>query len=331
MYPPRGPHPPRPARPRLRRATALRLLLALALAAGAGLARAGLPRPCDDPPQRSVIEQDRLLRAAAALHALLQAGDGEVALVSRSGLELERFGLPTTHAGLALREGLASPWAVRQLYYGCEAGRPQVFDQGLAAFLLGLSRGDRGRLHLVWIPGAAGRTLRDAALDRGGALGLLGGDYSANAYAWSTRYQNCNQWVAELMAQAWGAGAAGAEDSPGRSAPADAAPTTAGRTTPAPARERAQRWLLQAGYRPAVIEVAFPPVRLLHALVPWLQHDDHPAAELDHGRLRLSVPASLEAFVREHVPGARRVVVCLDGERVERHEGWDDAATACAR
>ena len=42
------------------------------------------------------------------------------------------------------------------------------------------------------------------------ALALLGREYSANAYPFSPRYQNCNQWVAELLATAWRpAGAAG--------------------------------------------------------------------------------------------------------------------------
>jgi hypothetical protein len=46
--------------------------------------------------------------------------------------------------------------------------------------------------------------LQAAALDTPLALQLLGGSYSANAHAFSTRYQNCNQWVAELLAEAWG-------------------------------------------------------------------------------------------------------------------------------
>ena len=55
------------------------------------------------------------------------------------------------------------------------------------------------------------------------ALALLAGEYSANAYAYSTRYQNCNQWLVELMASAWGADA--------------------------PRREDAQRWLRERGMR----------------------------------------------------------------------------------
>ena len=42
--------------------------------------------------------------------------------------------------------------------------------------------------------------IEQAALDKNQALQLLGATYSANAYAFSQKYQNCNQWVAELLA-----------------------------------------------------------------------------------------------------------------------------------
>ena len=39
-------------------------------------------------------------------------------------------------------------------------------------------------------------------------------------------------------------------------------------------------------------------------------------AALDRHRFRVSMPASIEAFVRERVPGARRVEFCHAGTRV---------------
>jgi hypothetical protein len=58
---------------------------------------------------------------------------------------------------------------------------------------------------------------------------LLSPSYSANAYPFSTRYQNCNQWLAETAGRRLG-----------RPAPAD---DTA-------AHAQAQRWLQTRGYEP---------------------------------------------------------------------------------
>lgn len=302
----------------MRRRLAL-LPCALLIGAAALQARAALPQPCDAPVERSAAEHDRLLRFAALIRDTLQADGRGLALIARSGLELERFGIRHTHAGFALRDGLDTPWAVRQLYYACEQQRPQVFDQGLPGFLLGLSDAPQQRIAVLLLPEAAAAPLRDALLDTAALRALLGDRYSANAFPFSTRYQNCNQWVAELMARAW--------------APreADGAGTAPGAGDRGAARERAQRWLLAQGYRPAVIDVRFPPIGWLPALVPWLHADDHPAAERAAGRLRLSLPASLETFVRERLgDGAvRRLEFCLVGRRAVVREGWEPMPAEC--
>ena len=55
---------------------------------------------------------------------------------------------------------------------------------------------------MLLLPAAEAAQLEQAALDRRRALGLLGASYSANAYAFGLRHQNCNQWLAELLASA---------------------------------------------------------------------------------------------------------------------------------
>jgi hypothetical protein len=46
-------------------------------------------------------------------------------------------------------------------------------------------------------------------------------------------------------------------------------------------------------------------------------------------RLRISVPASIEAFVRDRVPGARRIELCHDSRRVVIREGWTAIDAGC--
>ena len=61
-----------------------------------------------------------------------------------------------------------------------------------------------GYVSVVLLPAAAAAALERAVLDNGRPCRLLGATYSANAYPFSARYQNCNQWVMEMLAAAWG-------------------------------------------------------------------------------------------------------------------------------
>lgn len=299
----------RPAR-RRRAAARWRRRLATGLTLGWAIAaQAGSPRYCDAPTDLDAAQKDRLLQVAAVVRRALESTDARIALVSRSGLDLDRFGVRYSHAGLSVREGLDTPWAVRQLYYACDDRRPRVFDQGLAAFVLGLNDPARGHVAAVLLPAAATDTLEPVLVDRQRALQMLGTTYSANAYPFSVRYQNCNQWVAELLASAWGRLDAGA--------------------APEAARAEAQRWLGAQGYRPSVFEVRFPPVRWLGRFIPFVHHDDHPQADLDGQRVQVSMPAALEAFVRAQAPQAQRIEVCHAGARIVVRRGWTPIAPGC--
>jgi len=250
-----------------------------------------------------VAEKDRLLRVAGIVRAQLQRSNADVAIVSRSGVDLSRWGIRHSHAGIALRAGAGTPWAVRQLYYACDEGQPRIFDQGLAAFVIGSERPERGWVSLVLVPrDAAADALARAAQDNTLALALLAGRYSANAYAFSTRYQNCNQWLAELLAAAWG-GIAPAAD----------------------ARAQAQRWLAAQRYEATRVEVGWRPIQWLGAAFsPWLHNDDHPGEDLAAAQYRISLPAAIEALVRAQQPQAERVQLCYEGARVVVRRGWGE-------
>ena len=233
------------------------------------------------------------------MRAELERSRAEVTIVSRMGLDLSRWDIRHSHAGVSLRSGTESPWSVRQLYYACDEQMPRIFDQGLAAFLFGAERPDLGHISVVMLPGE-GEPVRRAALDNRLALALLGGRYSANAYAFSTRYQNCNQWLVELLAAAWGGIAADAD-----------------------ARERTQSWLAEQRYEPTRVEVGWRPVMWAGATFsPWLHNDDHPDEDLAAAIYRISLPAAVEGLVRAHVPGAERIQFCHTAQHVLVRRGW---------
>ena len=297
----------------------MRRACGLALAAGlltvSMAAQAFSFEVCDRPKDPGADQRDVMLRFGALMRDELAVSAQDVVLIARSGLDLHKLDVRYSHEGVALRDNDGKPWSVRELYYACEDHRPRVFDEGLSGFLMGTDDPETSYISLVFLPPDHAQPLRRTAVDKHHALGVLGASYSANAYPFSTRHQNCNQWVVELLADAWGAPDAGAVT---RDADSDA-----------DARTRAQRWMRAQGYLPTVFTASAHPMTWLPDLVPWLANDDHPPEEVAHNRYNVSMPASIETFVQARVPGATRIELCHAGRRVVVHRGWDAIADGC--
>ena len=273
---------------------------------------AGVLRYCDPPAPLDAVQQDRLFRFGAVVKAELARSGDALALIARSGLALDRFGLRYSHAGISLRDSANAPWSVRQLYFDCEQARPRLFDQGIAGFLLGGADPDIGYVSVLLLPPADAAPLLRAVQDNRLALGLLGGSYSANAHAFSLRYQNCNQWLAELLAVAWG-GLLPDDDLPAGDA----------------LRRDAQRWLQAHGYEPTRFDLGNPLLLWLGGSLPWLHTDDHPAEDLAAWQLRVSMPASIAAFVQRLAPATRHIEFCHNQRHIVVRHGGAPIAEGC--
>ena len=289
----------------LRRAVAA-AVLAFGLSAG-NAAWAGLPTFCEREQDISAAQQDRVLRFAGVVRQELERSGGKVALISRAGTDLSRFGLLYSHAGVALRGDADGAWAVRQLYYACDDARPHLFDQGISGFALGADAPSSGHVSLLFLPDDDAAALERAARDKALALALLAGKYSANAYAYGTEYQNCNQWVAELLAGAWGG------------------VTGEGRQL----RQQAQGWLRAQGYVPGPVRVPGHLLMFAGQFVPLVHVNDHPVDDIHALALQVSVPASIESFVRQRAPRTQRVEICHDEGRIVVRRGWEPLGAAC--
>ncbi len=284
-----------------------RALIGLACAAWASGAWAGSLNYCQGQVEPGAAVQDRLIQVAAVVKSELDRSGHTLALVARSGLALQRFDHRYSHAGVSLKASPNTPWSVRQLYYACDEQRPRIFDQGLSGFVLGANDPAEGYVSIVLLPIEAAIPLERSALDESQALALLGATYSANAYAFGQRYQNCNQWLAELMASAWGGPSTVADD----------------------ARDQAQQWLQAEGYAPSVFDLGWRPFVWLAGLLPWLHTDDHPPGDLAQARFRVSMPQSIEAFVRHRVPQATHIELCYTAQHIVVHHGWEPIAVGC--
>ncbi len=275
----------------------------LLLACGPLLASSSL-RLCAAEAPRSAADQDRLLQVAELLRAELQAAGQPAALVARAGTpKLARFGIRYTHAAVSLRDNPLSPWGVRQLYFACDEQRVRLFDQGLAGFLMGADEPQRGFVSLLLLPAEAAESLAQAALDTPSAQALLAGDYSANAHPQDLLRLNCNQWLAELMAQAW-------------------APPTAGRAT-------AQAVLGVWGYAPEPVRYGHAGWRLLAAFVPWLSFAGHPPEDAARSEIVTSLPPDLERLALRLWPAARRIELCYTAEHLLLRRDGPPLDAAC--
>jgi hypothetical protein len=295
---------PRVAAWRLMRGGLLALLLG-ACVLGAQAASTKL-RFCDRTSPLTAAQQDRLLRFAAIARRELDASGHDVALISRSGLNLARFHVRYSHAGVSLKASDNAAWSVRQLYFACDEGRPRVFDQGLAGFMFGTDDPSIGYVSIVLMPREAAQALERTALDKPRALRLLGASYSANAYPFSLRHQNCNQWLVELLATAWGDLADGAD-----------------------LRTRAQAWLMEHGYAPPPVDVGSHLLMFAGTFIPWIHYDDHPEHDRYALRFRISLPSAIEAFVRAREPAAQRIELCHNDRHVVIRRGWEPLAEGC--
>lgn len=289
-------------------------LLAACLALSATCVCAGSWDYCDSGTVPTAAVQDRLLQVAAITKSELDRSGSAVALISRSGLALQRLGQRYSHIGVSLKASPNTPWSVRQLYFSCDEQRPRIFDQGISGFVMGANDLNEGYVSIVLPPADAGVALELTALDGRTVLSLLANTYSANAYAFSQRYQNCNQWLAELLATAWGDLAAKAEEDPN------------GAATP---RSTAQDWLQAQGYAPTVLHIVWQPLMWLAARLRWLHSDDHPTQDLDAAQFRVSMPKGIENFVRQRYPQATRIELCYTTQHVVVHRGWGAIATGC--
>lgn len=253
---------------------------------------------CDRTRPLRASGQDRLLRFAGLVHDVLDAADQDIVLISRAGLDLALFGIRYTHAAIGWKDE-DNRWTIRQLYYDCESGHPHIFDQGVAGFVMGIENASVGYISIVTLPPDAAQALHRAVLDTSRVLRLLAPTYSANAYAFGLDYQNCNQWVAELMATAWG------ELPPEQ-----------------PLRASAQQWLRQAGYAPQPVVIRPGWLLLATPAIPFVHVDDHPPQDRRARQLHVSLPGALEHFVQHRFAGSERIEVCHDGQQAVVRPGW---------
>lgn len=254
-----------------------RLLLLLLVACCSGLAHAG--QTCEEKP--STIETFRSgMKLAQNTLAALEATDAQVALISRVGQDLSRQGLRYSHMAYVWRDHPKGRWLVVHELNDCGTAQSALYDEGLANFFFDVFAHEAS----ILIPSLQSQAKIVAMLASPVARSLHSPRYNMLAYAFSTRYQNSNQWVLETYAA-----------SASEFAIAD--------------RAKAQQWLRLAGYAPITVHVPTPQrlgARLFRANVEF---DDHPFARRAAGQIDTVTVESVMRFIKRIDPGAREVLI----------------------
>jgi hypothetical protein len=246
----------------------------LALACYAPAAQAG--HSCEEHALTSKSFSDGMATGMKVKEALDATGR-DVVIVGRQGQDLSKYGLKYSHVGLAYRPAADQPWRIYELLNQCGTAHSDLWVDGLANFFMD----DPYSLDAVLIvpPEKIAARLADELRRPAFLHGLHGPKYNMVAYPFSTRYQNSNTWVLEVLA------AAEASDIRIRN------------------REQAQAWLKMAGYTPTEMRIG-PMTRLGGRMFKAnVAFDDHPNALRFSDRINTVTVDSMMAFVRQRDEG----------------------------
>jgi hypothetical protein len=254
-----------------------RFFLLLLLACSLGAAHAG--QACEEK-QSSVESFVSGMKLAENTLAALEATDAQVALIARVGQDLSRQGLRYSHMAYVWRDHPKGRWLVVHELNECGTAQSALYDEGLANFFFDVYAHEAS----ILIPSAQSQAKIVAMLASPTSRSLHWPHYNMLAYAFSTQYQNSNQWVLETYAA-----------SASEFAIAD--------------RAKAQQWLKLAGYAPLTVHVPTAQrlgARLFRANVEF---DDHPFGRRAAGQIDTVTVESVMRFVKQLDPGAREVLV----------------------
>lgn len=197
-------------------------------------------------------------RLALEVNKKLNRVNPRVALLARSGTNLDKYGLHYSHVAFVVRDypGQTGKWTVLHLLNECGTSRSSIYTQGLMNFFMdNLYRLD---YQITLLDTATQDRLYQTILSQE-ARKMHDQRYNILAYPFSIRYQNSNQWVLEVIGASMNAGSKSS-------------------------RVAVQHDLLRTGYKPSVIPVgAFSRMGASLASSP-VAFDDHPESERRRNR-----------------------------------------------
>ncbi len=262
-------------------------------------------RTCE-PASVSSAELGRRVEWALEIRRHLEALDPQLALVARVGSDVSKYGLKYTHMGFVWRDHPKGRWGLVHMLNTCGEATSDVYDQGLLNFLLD----DPFRLDvLILVPTPELQAAIVRRLENGAGLRFRNAAYSMIAYPFSTRYQNSNQWLLEIVAAA--------ESDLSRQPVAD--------------RAGAQALYRRSGYRGTALRISGFERAFAGLGRANVRFEDHPAAAARDGRYETVTVESVRAYLdrRGLVQNAEELIYRGPFERTTGGECGADSPPPC--
>lgn len=237
-------------------------------------------QPCE-PATQDLEDTTKAADLANQVATFADASSDEVMLIARVGQDLSKYGLYFSHMGFLVKDHPKGKWLIVHKLNDCGTAHSAIFDEGLLNFFSDTPyKYEAGLWRLK--PDVQVR-LKKALLSRK-AEDLHQRNYSMLAYPFSTKYQNSNGWVLELLAFSM-------------------APEFE-----ADSREGAQSWLKKEGYLPTTLELGAGTrlgARISKANIAF---DDHPDDQRWNGKIQtVTVKSTVDWLERK---GACQDVTC---------------------
>jgi len=215
----------------------------------------------------------------------LDASGAQVALVARVGQDLSGYHLRYSHMAFVWRDHPQGRWLVMHELNQCGTAESALFNEGLANFFFDdLFAWDA----LVIVPSSALQKAIVQRLQRGDRLHALHeSHYNMVAYPFSSKYQNSNQWVLEVLADAM----------------AD---------QPQADRNDLQHWLQKTGYKPSVLRILALHRLAGRAFRANVAFDDHPGGDRLLGKIEVVSVESVAGFIRLRDPQSTAQTLALE-------------------
>ena len=212
---------------------------------------------------------------AVQIYHELDRANPELALIARVGSDVSEYGLRYSHVGFVWRDHPKGRWGLVHLLNTCGRDIGHIYDQGLLNFLLD----DPFALDVLVLE-LDPRLQRAiiARIEAGDARRFYHRAYSTVANPFSTKYQNSNQWLLEILAAAQG-------DLDGMSITQ---------------RHEAQALYQRLGYRGSVIQLS--PFKQMMATMARsnIFFDDHPEAARHRGQFETITVKSIWRYAESN-------------------------------
>lgn len=221
--------------------------------------------------------------AVKTRNALDATGD-QVALVARVGQDLSQYNLHFSHMAFVWRDHPQGRWLVIHELNQCGTAESALYNEGLANFFFDdMFAWDA----LIITPSPELQAKIIERLKNPQQLeSMHQARYNMLAYPFSTQYQNSNQWVLEILADAM-------------------------RNAQQAERVQSQIWLKQNGYKPSILHI-FALQRLAGRMFKAnVAFDGHPNADRFAGKIAVVSVDSVADFMQQRDIKSSRQILSL--------------------